>query len=616
MEQIEKDALLEEARRHVAAVNGQISRRLVELDAELDMAAAAHLKIKGETAFEDRLRSAAVGENLNWHVEQLSRLAGAPYFARCDLEFGDEPLRPYYFAKFPASQLGIYSWTSPLAAARFEEPGPVAYQTPVGEQRQGRLVRKDQFMIAQGKILFMTTEDERRPRQLIHQEHFTSRKNGFILPEVVAQMEKAQDQVIRADHRGPFVISGPAGSGKTTLALHRVAYLRQAPETAALYPAESIIVLVQDPKTQDYFAHLLPELGINDVEITTFSQWALQILNLRKHFYRVRPGRDEAERDRYEQAKLRALRSGLPGKSRSAKFEGWLKDHYRPHLDDRLWTLLQTELAEGALDRHDLTLLLMAQQRADSRLTREVEHYTWLRGGKVRTTIAREPLNYALMLVDEFQNYLPEQLKLLKSTMNPQQASMLYVGDLAQQTQFGTIRHWAEIAETVEAERTIRLQKVYRNTRQILEYVQALGFTVEIPSGVAEGPSVTERNVAGPEEAVAYVAALPRPEGATIGVIAKEAVRLESYKVAFRNDPAVHCLTIREAQGVEFDVVCLVELDENTFAAEADDPVFAAEQQRVNRDLLYVALTRAISELHVVGEGSIAEILRSVGAST
>jgi ATP-dependent exoDNAse (exonuclease V) beta subunit len=56
----------------------------------------------------------------------------------------------------------------------------------------------------------------------------------------------------------------------------------------------------------------------------------------------------------------------------------------------------------------------------------------------------------------------------------------------------------------------------------------------------------------------------------------------------------------------------LVELDHGTFAAEGDDPAFAVEQRRVNRDLLYVALTRAISELHVLGEGSIREILCSV----
>ena len=48
------------------------------------------------------------------------------------------------------------------------------------------------------------------------------------------QMEKAQDQVIRAHHAGPLVISGPAGSGKTTLALHRVAFLTQSPETMAV----------------------------------------------------------------------------------------------------------------------------------------------------------------------------------------------------------------------------------------------------------------------------------------------------------------------------------------------------------------------------------------------
>lgn len=66
-------------------------------------------------------------------------------------------------------------------------------------------------------------------------------------------MEKAQDQVIRASHKGSLVIGGPAGSGKTTLALHRVAYLTQAPETSEFYPTKSIIVFVQDTGTKITF---------------------------------------------------------------------------------------------------------------------------------------------------------------------------------------------------------------------------------------------------------------------------------------------------------------------------------------------------------------------------
>jgi len=101
--------------------------------------------------------------------------------------------------------------------------------------------------------MFFSKEVEGRARELIYQEHFTNRKTGFMLPEIVAEMEKSQDQVIRAHHEGPLVISGPAGSGKTTLAFHRVAYLTQAPDTALHYREDSIIIFVQDNGTKEYF---------------------------------------------------------------------------------------------------------------------------------------------------------------------------------------------------------------------------------------------------------------------------------------------------------------------------------------------------------------------------
>lgn len=596
MNQARKHQLLEEARRHVRQTNEQIRQRLAELDTTLARDAEAHRRIKGETAYEDKLRSATVGENTGKIREQLERLEGSPYFARCDVEFGQEPLKAYYFAKFPASELEIYSWTAPIATVRFEDPGPVTHSLPGGGKRSGELVRKDQFMITQSQIRFMTTESGDCPRQLLHQEHFASRKAGFILPEVVAQMERAQDQVIRAASKGAFVIAGPAGSGKTTLALHRIAYLRQSPETAASYPADSIIVFVQDMKTQDYFMHLLPELGIHDVQIVTWAEWVREQLKLRKFFYRVRPGRTEAERDRYEEAKLKALRSLPEAMPESTNVRVALEAYYASAMPPDLLALLRSELKEGALDRYDLTRLLMWEQQRAGQLMRETEHYTWLPGAKVRTKIIREPLRYSLVMVDEFQNYLPEQLRLLRSVVDPAQESMVYVGDMAQQTQYGTVREWSEIAEEIPADRLVRLGKVYRNTRQILEYIRDRGYEVEIPVEVAEGPAVVECEVPDAMAVTEYVTKLLRRPGMTIGVLARDFDELELVAEQLRDDAAVHCLTIREAQGVEFDIVCLLEPSGSRLRPEPD----ASPWQRIAWDLQYVALTRAITELHIV----------------
>ena len=239
----EKQALKEAAETDIKQKAAVIGALVAKFDTQLAAGPGTFDMSESETAFEDEMRSRAAQANTTQIREEMAQLAQSPYFSRLDLEFQDAPLRPYYIAKYSASELGIYSWTAPIATLRFERPGPVSYEPPEGH-REGRMVRRDQYMIARKHLNFMTTEVVGGERELVYQEHFSVRKNGFVLPEVVAQMEKAQDQVIRADHRGPFVISGPAGSGKTTLALHRVAFLRQTPETSELYPAESILVLV------------------------------------------------------------------------------------------------------------------------------------------------------------------------------------------------------------------------------------------------------------------------------------------------------------------------------------------------------------------------------------
>jgi DNA helicase IV len=605
MDQTEKEQLLKEAKAHITRSTDAIGGIVERLDRSLETTREAYRSIdstESETAFEDRMRLEVTGVNMSARREEMAQLAQSPYFSRCDVSFDDASMQPYYIGRHAASELGIYSWTAPVAAMRFETPGPVRYQTPDGEYRYGQMERRDQYMIARAHLNFMTTEVLANERELIYQEHFSVRKTGFVLPEVVAQMEKAQDQVIRAEPRGSFVISGPAGSGKTTLALHRVAFLRQSPETAESYPPESILILVQDNNTDDYFSHLLPELGIHDVKITTFAHWAIRELGLGQYYYHGRAGVSELERDRYEFAKLAALRQRTPEVTvKELKHpEEVLKRFYREVLDTGQQSLLAGELEAGALDRFDLTLLLKWKRSHERVLMTTVEDVTYLRGGQTRRRLRPVPLEYSLVLVDEFQNYLPEQLQLIRST-TLQSGSMLYIGDLAQQTQLGAFRDFNEIGERVLPERTIQLAKVYRNTRQILEYIKSLGYSVEIPQGVTDGPEVKEYAARDVVEALQYIVGLTRSAGAVMGIIAHDPAEIETYRDYFTSDETVRCMTMREAQGVEFDIVCLVGLQGVLNAGDVSDAVLAAARKQVNRDLLYVALTRAMTELHIIG---------------
>ncbi len=466
-------------------------------------------------------------------------------------------------------------------------------------------------MIVNGKVLFFSTEEQGNPRELVYQEHFTQQKSEFILPEIVAQMEKAQDQVIRASHRGSLLIAGPAGSGKTTLALHRVAYLTQAPDTAPFFPDESIIVFVQDNGTKEYFSHLLPKLGINSVNITTFSEWAKKILKLEDCDYVPRYGESEEEMDQFEYQKIKALREkSLPAFNRNSFL--MLSRAYAPFLTKESARLFLRQKEEKKIDRFDLTILLKGYLDKYKKLETEREVIA-VSSTSSRRRVRKTRLLYSLMVVDEFQNYLPEQLSILKKCIDENTESMLYVGDMAQQVYLGTIKNWGSINEVIIPDRNVRLDKIYRNTRNILIYIQSLGYEINLPKGLKDGPVVTEKITKTVEEEIEHIkSSISKYQKGSIGILAKSARYLTPFKNEFAEYKNIHVLTMNESQGVEFDLVCIVGVEKNTFTVHHHLdalPNHLEERRLMQKDLLYVALTRAITELHILGRESLKDAI-------
>lgn len=590
------------AQAHVEVVCARIEAAAIELDASIE---ETKQKLKGPETPELRLQR-KLYEHKCTEQASLAGLRRSPYFFRCDAVLqGDDDEKTLYFSKHTRVEDSIFSWVSPAAALRFEPIGDVRYAMHDGTTRGAKLRRKDQYLIIDGKIVFMATEDASHPRTLVHQEHFTSQKRGFVLPDIVAQMEKAQDMVIRAPYKGPFLIAGPAGSGKTTLALHRVAYLAQSPDTSAFFPHEEIVVFVQDESAKAYFGALLPELGIVGVTVCTFHEWAFRLLKLPDHTFVSRWSDDEGEDDRYLFAKRRALdahRESLDHPVRDPY--AYLQRVYSEHLNGDLADIFATQRTQKKFDRFDLVILLKKLRHDEGVLREDVEYYDRIVKGKLTKSISRTTIRYSLAVVDEAENWLAEELTLFRGCLDPKTEAIIYVGDLAQRTQLGTVRSWDEVGERFSPERKVTLQKVYRNTRQILEYARSLGYSVDIPTGVAEGPEVDVREAGTPEDGLAICRSIVDSvgQGATVGILAKAERRLAPMRASFESDERVRLMTVGEAQGLEFDTVIFLGAgDFQESASIHQDPDLAEERRKMDRDLRYVALTRAMRELHVVG---------------
>lgn len=527
-------------------------------------------------------------------ISELDHLYGSPYFIRCDISFdGATEEKQYYFSKHQFVEQSIYSWIAPIASIRFDSPGEIQYRLPDGTIRKGVMNHKEQYLIVDGKVVFFATEGLDRPRDLIHQEYFSQKKDGFMLPEIVAVMEKAQDKVIRAHHKGPLVISGPAGSGKTTLALHRLAYLVQSPDTSHLYPANSIIVFVQDNGTKEYFSHLLPELGITNIRITTFFEWASEILGIADTIYLDRRGKDEEEKNVLEFERIRQLKSHtIPTWNEMKKF-------------------LKKESKTG-LDRIDLIAALTSYYNHHKKFQITTNYLRVEKGVEYTGKVRKELLEYSLIVVDEFQNYMPEQLLFFNSCLNSDTKSLIYVGDIAQQIFPGTVRSFHEAELKLDEEREVKLHKVYRNTLQILEYIRSLGYLVEIPQGIKNGPDVKENIISEKNEVIKYLDEVIKNNSGLVGILGYVGEDIEYIRDHFKDNKKVYVRTVRESQGVEFDTVCLVGICNDLFSIKTAfefPEEYIKEKKRIQKDLLYVALTRAVNELHIIGECTLREIM-------
>ena len=594
MNENQKKQLLEEAKNYLANIREKIIAKIEHRENRTDNMK----KERSGIILSDAIAQQILMAHNQDQIENLKQLYPSPYFTRCDFTINDEQ-KIMYFGKFSFSDESIYSWITPAAALRFENPGVASYGRPDGKTQTGLIERKDNYMIVDGKILFFSTESTSHPRELIYQEKFTRQKSGFILPEVIEQMEKSQDQVIRAHHDGPFIIAGPAGSGKTTLALHRVAYLIQSPETSEFFRPETILVLVQDSGSKKYFSQLLPDLGIKGVEIITFAQWSQTILKLEDHNLLTDYETSEEEKIKYEYAKLKAL-SELPLIDYNNNIYRLLEKIYDQYFTPKQKNIFTWQKQKKLLDRFDFTILLACYQKQHGQFKIEKEYYEQLSDGRHRKRKISFPAQYNLIIVDEFQNYLPQQLAILNSCINPRLKSLVYVGDLSQQTQLGTIRNLASIGIEINQERLVKLEKVYRNTKEILNYIKKIGYQIEVPDQIKNGVPVVEKELENIPSEIEYITKQLTEKNVAVGILSRHKDYLAQFKEHFKNDHTIHCLSFYEAQGVEFDCVFIVGPTKTPAVYAGVTTELMTEISAIEKDLLYVALTRAISKLYIL----------------
>ncbi|MCC0661911.1 AAA family ATPase [Clostridioides sp. ZZV14-6154] len=193
--------------------------------------------------------------------DKIAKMKDSPYFARIDFKLKDEDEdSKYYIGRFAfdyENELLILDWRSPMASMFYDcKIGPAGYNAPLG-WIDGEITRKRQFKIKNGTLEYVLESSMNIQDDILQQE--LSNTSDEKMKSIISTIQKEQNQIIRNDKADTLIIQGVAGSGKTSIALHRIAFLLYRFKDKI--SANNVIILSPNKVFGDYISNVLPELG-------------------------------------------------------------------------------------------------------------------------------------------------------------------------------------------------------------------------------------------------------------------------------------------------------------------------------------------------------------------
>ena len=224
---------------------------------------------------ESILNHFAMGESVINKHKRLTKILAIPYFGRIDFleKKENSKVMPIYIGIHtfydPESRATlIHDWRAPVSSMFYDhELGEAGYRSPSGEIK-GVISLKRQYRIRGGKMEFMI-ESALTVHDDILQKELSSNADDK-MKNIVATIQREQNQIIRNEDIRTLIIQGVAGSGKTSIALHRIAYLLYTFRDSI--SSKDILIISPNKVFSDYISNVLPELGEETVPETSMEQ--------------------------------------------------------------------------------------------------------------------------------------------------------------------------------------------------------------------------------------------------------------------------------------------------------------------------------------------------------
>lgn len=236
-------------------------------------------------SFDQDIEAVQYLEELNRHgrefgvvqknLTKLRLLKRSPYFGRIDFHDHEfDIIDPIYIGVASlvdqtAKEHLVYDWRAPVASMFYDYGlGPAAYESPGGEIT-GEILLKRQYKIENGKLISVFDSELTINDDILQDE--LGRTTDNRMRSIIYSIQREQNQAIRDESAGVLFVQGPAGSGKTSIALHRAAYLLYRYHGALT--ADNIVIFSPNKIFSDYIHNVLPELGEENIRQATMQEY-------------------------------------------------------------------------------------------------------------------------------------------------------------------------------------------------------------------------------------------------------------------------------------------------------------------------------------------------------
>jgi DNA helicase II / ATP-dependent DNA helicase PcrA len=615
-------------------------------------------------------RMAYTGEGAVARKRRLLKLFQSPYFGRIDFATAQQPAAPVYigvhsFLDEQQRRNLVYDWRAPISSLFYDyELGEASYLTPSGPI-QGSIELKRQYKIRDGRMEFMLDSGVNIHDDVLQRE--LAKSSDDKMKNIVATIQRDQNAVIRNEDASVMVIQGVAGSGKTSIALHRIAFLLyRFRDTIA---AKDILIISPNKVFADYISNVLPELGEEHIPEMGMEELAADLLGgqyqFQSFFEQVSALLEQhdaafierirfkstfeflsqlnqyllhVENNYFSLSELRVGRTVVPGAFIQQKFKAYhrvpllrrfgqvandVRAYVRDKVDRKLTGGEKATIGEG----------IPRMFRFNNVLDFYRDFYRWIGRPELLKFDPQRPLEYAdvfaliylrlrlegieaydrvkHLLVDEMQDYTPVQYAVLSRLFYCRKTIL---GDVSQ-----TVNPYsASSAETIERvfpqADVVKLYRSYRSTIEITAFAQRITPNPDIVPLERHGPAPTVTGYGSPAAELEAIGQLIADFGGSghqsMGIICKTQ-RLAEQAYQALQGPGVHLLTADSTTFKEGVIITTAHLAKGLEFDAVIVPFASARHYKtdVDRSMLYVACTRAMHQLTLTYSGELTTFL-------